>query len=242
MEYQESLWNGYQRLDFEFEGHSAILVLPKEPTKDKRWLFKTEYFGAFPNFEIEMLAKGYYLAHVKNTTRWCLEEDTQRQIRFAEFLHTEFGLHKKFVTVGMSCGGMQAIYLSAAAPERIALCYIDAPVTNFLSCPFGVGVGDGSNYQEFIENRGITLSELINYRNHPIDVVPKMIESKVPVFLICGDSDRVVPYEENGAHLYRMYKEAGAAIELILKPGCDHHPHGLEDNTPLIQAVEQCYG
>ena len=58
MEYQESLWNGYKRLDFQFEGHNAILVLPDQPTPDKRWMFKTEYFGAFPNFEIEMLGKG----------------------------------------------------------------------------------------------------------------------------------------------------------------------------------------
>lgn len=56
-----------------------------------------------------------------------------------------------------------------------------------------------------------------------------------------GDSDKVVPYEENGAQLYRMYTEANAPIQLILKPGCDHHPHGLEDNTPLIEAVEKSY-
>ena len=96
---------------------------------------------------------------------------------------------------------------------------------NFLSCPFGIGVGEGSNWQEFVANRGLTLPELINYRHHPIDVVPQMIEYRVPVFLICGDSDRVVPYAENGALLHRMYTEAGAPIQLILKPGCDHHPH-----------------
>ena len=66
MEFQESVWNGYKWLDFIFEEHEAILVVPDVPTKDKRWLFKTEYFGAFPNFEIEMLGRGYYLAHVQS--------------------------------------------------------------------------------------------------------------------------------------------------------------------------------
>ena len=247
----ESVWNGFKRLDFAFEGHEAILVVPNEPTPDKRWLFKTEYFGAFPNFEIEMLGKGYYIAHVQNTTRWCLPEDTQRQLRFADFLHTEFGLHEKIVTVGMSCGGMQAIYLSAAAPERIALCYVDAPVMNLLSCPFNLGALDCEDPQiitrrekmsaEFTAARGLTLAQMLNYRHHPIDCVPKLIENKVPVFLVAGDSDKVVPYDENGAQLYRMYTEANATIQLILKPGCDHHPHGLEDNTPLIAAVEESY-
>jgi len=241
VETKESLWNGFQLLEFVFEGHDAILVVPHTPTKDKRWLFKTEYFNAFPAFEIEMLEKGYYLAHVKNTTRWCLPEDTQRQVRFAKFLHTEFGLHEKFVTVGMSCGGMQAVYLAAAAPELVALCYIDAPVLNFLSCPYGLGAGYGSNFKEFFAHRGLSIADLINYRYHPIDCVPKLIENRVSVFLICGESDHVVPYVENGEILYRMYREAGAPIYHVLKPGCDHHPHGLEDNTPLIAAAEKAY-
>ena len=241
MEIQENQWNGYRQLTFQFEDHEAILVVPKEPTQDKRWLFKTEYFGAFPDFEIEMLGRGYYLAHVKNTTRWCLPEDTQRQVRFANFLHTEFGLHEKFVTVGMSCGGMQAIYLAAAAPEKVALCYVDAPVMNFLSCPYGLGAGYGSNYKQFFAHRGLSIADLINYRYHPIDCVPKLIKNRVPVFLICGESDHIVPYAENGEVLYRMYCEAGATIHHILKPGCDHHPHGLEDNAPLIAVVEASY-
>ena len=63
MEIKESVWNGFQLLEFSFEEHDAILVVPNQPTGDKRWLFKTEYFNAFPAFEIEMLEKGYYLAH-----------------------------------------------------------------------------------------------------------------------------------------------------------------------------------
>ena len=50
-------WNGYRRLDFLFEGRPSILVLPKQPRSDAKWLFKTEYFGAFPAFELEMLAR-----------------------------------------------------------------------------------------------------------------------------------------------------------------------------------------
>ena len=60
-----------------------------------------------------------------------------------------------------------------------------------------------------------------------------------PVFLICGDSDKVVPYEENGAHLARMYRESDVPFEEILKPGCDHHPHGIEDLTPLVAFAEK---
>lgn len=50
----EGTWNGFKRLDFEFEfeGREAIVVFPNEPLENKNWLLKTEYFDAFPNFEV----------------------------------------------------------------------------------------------------------------------------------------------------------------------------------------------
>ena len=85
MEYVKSEWQGIERLDFKLGGRSAILVCPRTPRADKKWLFKTEYFGAFPSFELEMLNRGYYVAHIKNTTRWCMPEDTDAQGGYANF-------------------------------------------------------------------------------------------------------------------------------------------------------------
>ena len=48
------MWNGFKRIDFEFEGREAILVFPEVPEENKKWMLKTEYFDDFPNLEIEM--------------------------------------------------------------------------------------------------------------------------------------------------------------------------------------------
>ncbi len=241
IEYTESLWNGYRRLDFEFEGRNAVVVCPNEPSEGRKWLFKTEYFGVFPSFEIEMLERGYHVAHVNNVTRWCLPEDTDVKARFAEFLIKEFGLNGKCVPVGMSCGGMQAVYFAAKYPKYIAALYLDAPVLNLLSCPCGVGKASDKLYAEFNRATGMTTSDLINYREHPIDCVGELLEANIPVYLVCGDSDGTVPYEENGKELARLYGEGGGIFEETLKVGCDHHPHGLEDNAPIINFVERYY-
>ena len=237
----QSEWNGYRRLDFTFEGRAAIVICPPTPTEDKKWLFKTEYFGKFPDFELEMLARGYHVVHVKNITRWCLPEDTDVKARFSEFLISELGLKSTCVPVGMSCGGMQAVYFAAKYPQYVSALYIDAPVLNLLSCPCGVGLATHKLYDEFTNATGMTPSTLINYRNHPIDHVGELLDNNMPVFLVCGDSDTVVPYEENGKELLRMYRERNGIIEVVLKPGCEHHPHGLEDNTPIINFVEKYY-
>lgn len=242
MELLESVWNGYQRIDFSFEGRDSILVCPKNPRADKKWLFKTEYFGAFPSFELGMLARGYYVAHMKSITRWCPPEDTEARVRFCAFLEAQFGLASTTMPVGMSCGGMQAVYLAALAPERVAALYLDAPVLNLLSCPCGLGRATDKLYEEFKQARGLTAADLISDRNQPIDRLERLLEHRIPVFLICGDSDSVVPYEENGMILSRLYRERGGTLEEILKVDCDHHPHGLDDPEPLYRFAQSYYG
>lgn len=241
MNITESTWNGFKRLDFKFEDRDCILICPENAVQGNKWLYKTEYFDAFPTFEIEMLKKGYHVAHMNNKTRMCPEEDTDARPRFCEFLSREFGLCKKCALVGMSCGGMQAVYFAAKYPQYVACAYLDAPVMNYLSWPFALGIGENNCSQEFTDNMGLTLSQMLNFRNHPIDQKENLLKSGVPIFLVSGDSDKTVPFCENGKLLWDYYKSKGAHIDVIVKPGCDHHPHGLEDNTPLVEFIKKYY-
>ena len=240
-----SEWNGYKRVDFEFDGRACRVIFPKEEKKNGKWLIKTEYADAFPAFEIAMLERGYHLTFISNITRWMVPSDIDAKAKFAKLLAEKYGLASKCVPVGMSCGGLQAVYFAAKYPEMIAALYLDAPVMNLLSCPchiFSKPIeSTASMTEEFVNATGISLTELINYRNHPIDVAPALAENKLPLILVSGDSDTVVPYNENGEHLAALYEKAGAPIEVYIKPGCNHHPHGLPDNTPIINFVEKWY-
>lgn len=235
----ETSWNGFKRIDFEFEVREAILVFPDKPNENKNWLLKTEYFDAFPDFEIEMVGRGWHLAYIKNVTRWCLDEDLDLKKRFADFLSKEYGLYKKCVPVGMSCGGLIGSKFAARYPEYVSALYLDAPVMNLLSCPASFGMANGGMLQEFIDATKMTVSELICYREHPIDKMHILLENNIPVIIVYGDSDDIVPYCENGAILEKYYRENGGVIKTIGKEGCGHHPHGLTDNTPIIEFVEK---
>ena len=230
-------WNGFKQIIFDFEDREAILVFPKDEDKTDKWLFKTEYFNAFPAFEIEMIKRGWHLAYVANKTRWCLDEDLELKKRFADFLIKEYGLHEKCVPVGMSCGGLIGTKFAAKYPQYVSCMYIDAPVLNLLSCPAALGQGTSENLPEFIEATGMTLSELICYREHPIDMMKPLVENDIRIVLVYGTEDTEVPYSENGAILEKYYREHNGEILVISKTGCGHHPHGLDDSTPIIDFV-----
>ena len=236
-----SEWYGFKRLDFKFNGRECILVCPDTPCEGNKWLYRTEYFGAFADLEIALVKKGYHLAYMKNTTRMCPEIDTDMRPLFCDFLSREFGLNKKCALIGLSCGGMQAVYFAAKYPQYVACAYLDAPVMNYLSWPFGLGVSQCDDSAEFIRDMGVGLSEMLNFRNHPIDQKEKLLKSGIPILLVSGDSDTVVPFCENGQLLYDYFKANGGNIELILKAGGDHHPHALSDNTPIIKFVQKYY-
>ncbi len=242
MNYQESTWNGYRRLDFEFEGYPAILVLPKEPHPARRLAMKTEYFGAFPATECAMLAAGYHLCYLKNRSRWGTDDDCERKKKFIDFLADEFGTARKIVTVGMSCGGFHAVCFASRYPEYVSFLYIDAPLLTFFStAPQRVAhEAKEVRWPEVERAWGFSsYGEAYAYNDQPIHRIKALIDAKLPVGLVYGLSDEVVPAYENAEILREMYEKAGAPIKSWARSAYGHHPHGLEDPAPLLAYIEE---
>lgn len=228
---------GFEAYNFEFDGLNAKIVKPNVKPNGK-WVYKTEYFTAFPQTEIEFLNRGYHLAYNENYTRWAPDSDLKRKGEFIKYVSKEFNLDKKCIPVGMSCGGMYAVKVAAMFPELIEALYIDAPVMNLLSCPCDLGVGSSGLFDEYYRVMKISKSELLSYRENPIDKMHVLLENDIPVVLVAGGSDNVVPFEENGKLLEEYYKANGGRIKVYIKPECAHHPHGLEDPTIVVNDIE----
>lgn len=150
-------------------------------------------------------------------------------------------MKSKCVPVGMSCGGLIAIKFAARYPELIQCMYLDAPVVNYMSCPCGFGVGRALSEDPYPEILGAlnlsSVSELLAYREMPLDKLTQLTDNKIPVVLAAGDSDQIVPFCENGIFVQKAYKDAGVEIEVYIKPGGDHHPHGLPDPAPVVSFI-----
>lgn len=230
-------WNNFVCEEFVFEGYPAVVVFPEPDTRNGRLAIKTEYWNAFPKaIEIPLLEAGFHLCFIKNKNRFGTAEDLERKARFIKYVQSKYELDDKCVPIGMSCGGMIAINFAATYPEMISSLYLDAPVLNFMSWPLGFGMGQGMNgdFSEILNALSLdNVEEVISYPDMPLYKIPVLIENKIPVVMVAGDSDLEVPYCENGIFLQKAYETSGIAIQVHIKQGCGHHPHGLEESESV---------
>ena len=73
---------------------------------------------------------------------------------------------------------------------------------DFKSWPGGKGKGKGSpgDWKKLLEDyHFLSEAEALAYPRNPIDNLEPLAKAQVPLFLLCGDADDVVPYPENGA-------------------------------------------
>ena len=58
--------------------------------------------------------------------------------------------------------------------------------------------------------------------HNPIDRLAPLAKAGVPLFAIHGDSDKIVPLEDNSALLKSRYETLGGSIRLIVPPAQGH--------------------
>ena len=241
MIYEKSLWRReFTQYTFVLEGRKAILVFPHQANETNRWLLKTEYFEAFQDLEYALVCKGYHLAYLENGSRWVQPGDLEAKLYLRDFLCKEFGLKEKCVPIGMSCGGLHALKQAARYPQMVSVLCLDAPVVNLLSCPFGMGIGTSVNpsaQQELMAALGLSRSQMLAYRDHPLDHIGEIINRRIPLLLMCGGKDTSVPFEENGKYLKDAYAETDIAFMELFMPERGHHPHGPDTPQSMAQAV-----
>lgn len=239
----KEMWYGFECEEFSFEGHDATVVFPKvEPVG--KIAIKVEYWNAFPDVEIKLLERGYYVVGVDNISRFATKEDCDIKARFLEYIAKEYGIKGKCVPVGMSCGGAHALRFAGFYPELVSCVFIDAPVLNYCSFPGKIGNEDceGVWEREFIKAYpGIKRYQLLNFPEHPINMADVLIENKIPVIMVYGAEDKTVIYEENG----KLLEDAFDGTDLLktICVGCrGHHPHGMidpEDNNTIADWIAE---
>jgi len=231
-------FHGFRMYAFEFEGRQSRIVIPKRAAKGNPWIWRARFFGHRPEVDLELLSRGYYVAYIDVSDLYGSPQAVEIWNNFYQYLSQEYDFSDKVVLEGMSRGGLIVFNWAAQNANKVSCIYVDAPVCDIKSWPGGVMSGRGSaeDWQKCLAAYNMTEEEALNYEDNPVDQIEPLLDAKVPLFIVSGDNDQVVPYEENGGVIAEAYQENKGNLKVIIKEGVGH-VHGLDDPRPIINFI-----
>jgi sialidase-1 len=221
-EAEHSIWKGFDRYDFNFEGRQARLVFPGKPLPGKPWIWRARFPGWHTKADSILVAEGFHLAYINTDNLYGSPSATNIWDNFFAFLTTEYALQKKVSLIGVSRGGLFVYNWAKKNPGKVACIYTEAPVTDFKSWPGGFGEGEGS------PNDWVKLKEIYGFANdkealafadNPKDNLTDLAAQRVPILHMIGLEDSIVPVEENTFPLVNEYIRLGGIATVVTSIG-----------------------
>lgn len=230
---------GYDLVNFELNTVACKLVRPKKITPGKPWVLRARFWGHEPQTDIALLERGFHIAYCDVADLFGGPEAVRRWDGFYKLM-TAGGLSKKVVLEGMSRGGLIVYNWAERNPEKVVAVYADAPVLDGKSWPGGLGNGKGSKaeWEKFKKAYGLkTEKDVADFKGNPIHKINSIAKGGYPMLHVCGAADEVVPIMENTKPFEEGIRAQGGSIEVIYKEGVGHHPHSLENPTPIVDFI-----
>ena len=229
----EDAWYGFRRTKFDFGGREAWIVEPStSPAEGMPWTWTIQWAEAFVDRTgvLDLLRRGWHHVTIDLFDTRMDEEGLAAAAAFQEFLVTELGFAPQANLVGMSWGGFFSTRYAAKYPDNVRKIYLDAPLLNF----DGFGNPDYGRIGVWA-NRRPTDDVWTDDPEMPVNKAAQIAAAKIPILLVYGGSDTVVPPPQNCRLFAARFKAAGGDLKEIPRDLFGHHPHGLDpDKTQPI--------
>lgn len=207
---------------FEVDGHQAFLYTPTNPAPGKPWLWyaptlkgvslvqRKLYFDGLMTAGIALA--GFDLGEVRGAP-----QSTAKFTLFYDEM-VKRGWSAKPILLGQSRGGMMTLAWAMRNPERVKAWVGIYPVCNLASWPLK------NSKPQTLADFGLPEEELKAKLSqfNPVDNLQGLLAAKVPMFVVHGDSDVVVPYDDNTGVLKERYEAGGGKITVKIIPGEGH--------------------
>lgn len=227
-------WNGCDRYDFTFKDRQATIVVPKKAAKGNPWIWRPAFFDAFPSVDKALLEKGFHIVYYDVTHLYGSPRAVSLGTEFYKNVTDLYDLSEKVTLEGFSRGGLFVFNWAAQNTDKVACIYVDAPVCDIFSWP---GRKNATLWNDLLKEWNLTDAEMAHFKGNPINNLAPIAAAGIPIISVCGDSDQTVPYKENMDVVRSRYLAAGGPVEVILKKGCDHHPHSLDNPEPVVDFI-----
>ncbi|MBQ8249228.1 MAG: alpha/beta hydrolase [Clostridia bacterium] len=222
---------------FTLNGRQSLVVIPDEPLEGNPTVWRTEFFEAFDTVDKTLLEKGWHIIYHNVSDMYGAPSSLAMMHEFQDFVTVALGLSGKPVLFGFSRGGLYAVNYAAEYPDCVGGIYLDAPVQDIRDWPCRDDMKGTRERKECMSLYGLTDETLPFFDGNPIDKAEKIAD--IPLIIVAGLADTTVVWERNGAITAERVKAAGGHVKTILKENCEHHPHSLDDPTPVVEFIEK---
>ncbi len=235
----DTIFATYNIEEFTFQGREAKIVFPNIENTNGHWIWRARFWGVEPQVDKALLDKGFHLAYIDVAGLFGNVDAVNLWNEFYDFITKKYNFNQKVVLEGFSRGGLIIYNWASQNTEKVACIYADAPVCDIKSWPGGLytGVGSPKDWQECLMAYKIDEKTVLSFEGIPLNNSVNIAKAKIPVIHVYGDSDKVVPHFENTERLAINFVKANGNIQLIRKKGIGHHPHSLEDPTPIVEFI-----
>lgn len=210
---------------FTVAGRPAFVFLPPAELRavPQPWIFYAPTLPAYPDgaerwMHERFLAAGIAVAGVDVGEAYGSPQSHATFDALFQELTEQRGFATRACLFGRSRGGLWVSSWAIAHPERVAGIIGIYPVFDFRTYP---------GLEKAAPAYGLTPAELATRTAefNPIARVSTLARARVPVALIHGDMDQVVPLTENSGEFARVYREAGVGslVKLIVLEGQGHN-------------------
>jgi dienelactone hydrolase len=252
----KSDFRGCDLYRFKVGGTPVSVICPKTPAPGKPWLWRGSFWGdkMIPATELTVLAdlklaeRGFHVVIAGSGVPLGHPDGNKAMDAVYKEMTATYGLAAKPALMGLSREALSVYRWASANPDKVACIYIDNGVCDLKSWPGGKKVagndstadGDAKQWELLLKTYKFTSdADALAYSGNPVDILEPLAKVGVPLLHVCGESDTTVPVAENSAVVKSRYEKLGGKIEVVLKPGAAHHPHGLEDPAPILDFIQR---
>jgi len=234
-----SEFHGYICHSFTIDGRDVRVAEPKVALPGHPWVWRTAFWDAFSSVDVALLGRGFVVAFIDGGDTWgCPDAMTHFDAFYAQ-MTSSYGLSRHPALEGLSRGGLYAYRWAATNSDKVGCLYGDAPLCDLKSLRRpDAPAGQMDAWRAAIRDYHFASEqEMLDYPNNPVDTLAPLAAAHVPVIHVCGDADKDVPLANNTDIIRERYMKLGGDIVVIVKQGCEHHPHGLNDPTPVVEFI-----
>lgn len=229
---EKTTWHGRDCYKFKFENRDAIVVVPDKPAEGNPWLWRPAFFDAFPAIDDALLNEGFYITYFNTTDEWGRPEAIEAGQKFYEMMVKDYGLMPRVVMNGLSRGGYYSLRRAETYPETVGCLILDNPLVDIFE------LRRNGQWWADVKNKLGFEPEIGEYTDNAAYNIHKIAQAKVPVLLLNGGQDTIVPYERNGAIVKACYRRYNAPFHSITRTKGGHHPHGLDSAAVVVPYIK----